>query len=141
MVLSKLIYPCTILNFPGYYLKEMNKEFTTFIYAGTLKNVKRTTLAETKQNGGIGLQHIHSRITALRVGYLTEIMKNRNKHLPAHYYFGLKLSTFIRPQNNKPHYFGRSLTPFHASCNKTLANHRNLRAKDTRAAYIEQGQK
>ena len=55
MVISKLIYLCTILNIPGYYLKEINKEITTFIFAGTLKNVKRTTLAQTKQNGGIGL--------------------------------------------------------------------------------------
>ena len=35
MVLFKLIYPCTILNIPGFYLKEINKEIKTFIFAGT----------------------------------------------------------------------------------------------------------
>ena len=49
MVLSKLIYLCTILNIPGYYLKEVNKEITTSIFAGTLKIVKREPQRERER--------------------------------------------------------------------------------------------
>ena len=54
-ILSRLIYPCTILKIPDTFLKEINKEITNFIFQGTFRNIKKTTLAQTKK-GGIGLQ-------------------------------------------------------------------------------------
>ena len=46
---SRLIYPCTILKIPDIFLKEINKEITNFILQGTIRNIKKTTLAQPQK--------------------------------------------------------------------------------------------
>ena len=48
-ILSRLIYTCTIFKIPDTFLKEINKEITNFIFQGTLRNIKKTTLAQPKK--------------------------------------------------------------------------------------------
>ena len=134
-ILSQLIYTATILNIPDKYLKEINKEITSFIFTGTIRSIKRTTLAQHKHKGGIGLQHIKTKIIALRIGYITDIIKHRDKHPLAHYYLGIRLARHIRPRNNTPHFFGTRHTPFYRTCNLAIQQHADIIGKDTKTAY------
>ena len=137
-ILSRLIYPCTILKIPDTFLREINKEITNFIFQGTIRNIKKTTLAPSKKEGGIGLQHITSKIIALRIGYITDILTDRDKHPLAHYYLGLKFIRHIHLQNDRPHYFGRNKPSptVYRTCIKII-HHPHIIGKNTKAAYIE----
>ena len=136
-ILSRLIYPCTILKIPDTFLKQINTEITNYIFQGTLRNIKKTTLALPKKEGGIGLQHITSKITALRIGYITDILTDRDKHPLAHYYLGLKLIRYIHLQNDRPHHFGRNNPTFYKTCTKIIQDHPHIIGKNTKAAYTE----
>ena len=48
-ILSRLIYPCTILKTPETFLKEINREITNFIFQGTLRNTKDHTRPTQKK--------------------------------------------------------------------------------------------
>ena len=128
-ILSRLIYPCTILKIPDNFFKEINKEITNFIFQGTLRNIKKTTLAQPQKEGGIGLQHITSKITALRIDYITDILTDRDKHPLAHYYLGLKLIRYIHLQNDRPHYFVRNNPRFYKTCIKIIHDHPHIIGK------------
>ena len=115
----------------------MNKEITNFIFQGTIRNIKKTTLAQPKKEGGIGLQHITSKITALRIGYIQDILTDRDKHPQAHDFLGLKLIRYIHLQNDRPHYFGRNNSTFYKTCIKIIHDHPHIIGKNTKAAYTE----
>ena len=70
-ILSRLIYPCTILKIPDTFLREINKEITNFIFQGTIRNIKKTTLAPSKKRWRyrITTHHIQNNCSQNRLHY------------------------------------------------------------------------
>ena len=136
VIISKLLYTATILNIPDIYVKEINKNIFSYIFTGTINSIKRTTLAQTRQDGGINVQLIEEKVTALRISYLSDIIKNKDKFPLAHFFFGLRLTHFTKLENNMPHFFGRYIQPFYQSCYQALLTHKELIGKGTKDAYI-----
>ena len=136
VIITKLLYTATVLNIPPNYVKEINKNVFSYIFTGTIHNIKRNTLAQAKKDGGINVQLIEEKITALRISYSTDIIKNKVKFPLAHFFFGLRLTQFTRLDINMPHFFGRDIQPFYHSCYQALITNKELIGKCTKDAYI-----
>lgn len=146
-ILSKLLYPATAFVVPPYYEEEFKiKSITAFIFSGVAKRMKRTTLSQPKQQGGIGLQLISSKLAALRINYITEIIKNKLQNPLAHYILGLELIRFTRlqyktlcptsPEEQTP-LFITSKQPINKAINKDIAPPLYERIKTARKICIQ----
>ena len=136
-IISKIIYIATIINIPNEIIIQLNAEIRQFIFLGTIHCISKETLAQHKTQGGIQLQHITTKITSLRINYISEIIKNKDAFPLAHYYLGLRLIKHTPLSNNTPHHFGRSLPSFYKTCAQALLKHPDLIGKTTKQVYTE----
>lgn len=126
LVIPKIVYLANIIEPPTKYIFQLNNIIRSFIFKNTLKNIKHTTIIQNKEDGGINLQDIKTKICALRLKFIGQVVKNPNDFPLTIYYYGLRLSNLIPIQNNTPHYFGTNLHPFYRSISRTLSGNEPL---------------
>ena len=141
VIISKLIYVINVFEPPTDFIKNINKEIFPYIFTGTLRNVKRNTLAQAKNKGGINVQLINTKLEALRIQYISEIIKSKEKWPLAHYFIGIRLFRYTKLNHNMPHFFGTHNQPFYRSCTKIINLYPELIGKNTKSAYVAITQK
>ena len=99
-----------------------------FLFKGTTRNIRHTTLIQTRLNGGINLQDIKTKIEAYRLQYIRKIIDNKHDYPIAHYYMGLHITKHTPISNATPHHsFLPSQAPtFYQHCIKTLKQYEHL---------------
>ena len=72
LVLSKMVFPASLLEVPDYIVKELNKMMFTFIW-GKTDRIKRSQLINTEINGGMNMVHIESFFASLKAAWVTKL--------------------------------------------------------------------
>ena len=137
LVEPKIIYLTQTLDIPTDILKQINKHIRTFIFKGTISNIRHTTLIQDKKNGGINLHDIRTKTKAFRLKYMKDVINNREQYPLAHYYIGTHITKHITIDNTQPHHFGY-LPTFYKTCIATLKNHPLLINKTTTKAIYKE---
>jgi hypothetical protein len=135
-VIPKLIYTINIFPPPPSVITEIKKHIRRFIFKSTIHAIKHTTLIQDKRSGGISLQDIDTKIKALRVKFVGDILQKPEQHPLAHYYIGLRISKLHKINNNMPHYFG-SLPNFYKQCINSIKENEYLLNKNTKFIYTQ----
>ena len=125
LVYPKLLYQIHTIDAPAHIIKQINKCIRDFIFKGTIRNIRHSTLIQEKLNGGINLQDIETKTKALRIQYIKSIIQNKDTNALAHYYIGTRITNFTPLDNRKPHFFG-TIPHFYATCINTLRQHKEL---------------
>jgi hypothetical protein len=133
-VISKLIYIANVFPVPIDVIRDINKQIRRFIFSRTIHSIKHSTLIQDKWSGGISLQDIATKIKALRIKYVGEMVKNAAQYPLAHYYIGIRISDVCKLNNSAPHHFG-SLPLFYKECIQGLRGNEHLLNKETRFVY------
>lgn len=98
--------------------------------------IKNTTLIQNKQRGGIGLQDIDTKIKALRIKFIGEIVQHQEEYPVAHYYMGMRLLGVCRLDNSIPH-SQATLPQFYKECARYMTENEHLIHKNTKEIYTE----
>ena len=61
-----------------------------FIFKNTKWNIKKSTLTQTKLEGGINLHDIDTKIEAMRITFLGQAIKDYKEYSLTHYYTGVR---------------------------------------------------
>ena len=78
MVLSKLVFPATLLTVPECIIKDVKQMVFEFIWGGKDK-VKRSVLINCKSNGGYSMVDIDAFCTALKASWVTKLLHTGGK--------------------------------------------------------------
>jgi exonuclease III len=135
-IIPKIIYIATAFNLPPKIIKEINKLINRFIFRRTIHNIKHTTIIQDKLKGGTALQCITTKIKALRIKHIKQIIEQpAEENTFAHYYLGLRMTQYIKYNNAATHHFG-GLPSFYKSCLESLKGNENLLGLvDTKTIY------
>ena len=136
LIIPKIIYIASVTEPPPHFITNMNKKIRAFLFKSTIRSIHHNTLIQNKRDGGIGLQDIKTKIQALRLKYIGQIVRAPDKLPLAMYFYGLKLSKLIPIQNNTPHYFGNFSSSFYKSVTRILLNNEHLIHSKTKNIYI-----
>jgi hypothetical protein len=133
-IIPKLIYICNILDPPAHKITETYIAFRRFIFKNTMHAIQDKTLIQDKRRGGISLQDLKTKIQALRLKFIGDII-TRPKIFPLpHYYIGTYISKFIKIDNRFPHFCGE-LPPFYKRCVDLFQNHNDVIFLPTKGIY------
>ena len=91
----KLIYPATSLDPPPEVLNFFKKATRAFIFKGTIPLIRHDTLIQSKEEGGINLHDIFSKIISFRLKYLYQVLNNPNRFPIACYFLTSNLDTLF----------------------------------------------
>ncbi|BFZ21637.1 hypothetical protein BsWGS_24676 [Bradybaena similaris] len=133
-IIPKIIYLATTLNPPKQTITDINKHVRAFIFKNTINNIKHQTLMQRTCQGGIGLQDIHTKIQALRISYIRNIITHPQQNTLALYYIGIRLHHIKRIDNAQPHHYGIT-PPFYKTCLRALKGNENLVKQTTTQIY------
>ena len=141
LVYPKILYHIQTLDAPADTIKEINKCIREFIFKGTFRKIRHSTLIQHKINGGINLQDIETKTKALRIQYIKNIIQNKDTNILAHFYVGTRITNLTPLDNKKPHYFG-TLPQFYSTCITNIRQyieqvHTTKTTKDTYKAIIK----
>ena len=129
----KLIYPATSLDPPKEIIKSFKKIIRTFIFKGTLPCIRHNTIIQTKEEGGINLHDIETKVKSFRLKYLYRALENP-REFPIPWYFLFHYLPNLFDENppefyigNLPQFYENTIvlyqshnTVFHLSENKTI---------------------
>ena len=129
----KLIYPATSLDPPKEIIKSFKKIVRTFIFKGTLPCIRHNTIIQTKEDGGINLHDIETKVKSFRLKYLYKALENP-REFPIPWYFLFHYLPNLFDENppefyigNLPQFYENTIvlyqshnTVFHLSENKTI---------------------
>jgi hypothetical protein len=89
---------------------------------------------QDKRRGGISLQDVKTKIQALRLKFIGNIVSNPQNFPLSHYYIGTHISKLIKVDNRSPHFIGQ-LSPFYKQCIDCLKDNANLINLPTKDIY------
>ena len=79
LILSKLIYLWILLpNPPDNFVDLIQKKCFNFVWEKKNDKIKRTIAIHNIENGGLGISHIKTYITALKLTWITKIIKKQD---------------------------------------------------------------
>ena len=135
LIIPKLIYVGNIFNIPQHTLNTINQMIRRFIFKNTKWNIKKSTLMQTKLEGGINLQDIDTKIEAMRIKFLGQAIKDHKEYSLTHYYIGVRLTRLTPINNNTPHYLGTKLPSFYQACLRAIKNNETLVNRTNKEIY------
>jgi hypothetical protein len=133
-IIPKLIYTCNITFPDENILKQINVLIRNFVFRHTVHSIKQKTLIQDKLIRGMSLQDIKTKIEALRIKFVVEIIKQPQNYPLAHYYIGTYISNLCKPNNAVPHFIG-VLPTFYKQCIDALKGHEQLIHNKTTDIY------
>ena len=77
-MLSKIVYPASLLNVPEYVIREVKRIVFTFLWNGR-DRIKRSVLINSKENGGLDMISIDDHIKALRAAWAARFVNSDGK--------------------------------------------------------------
>ena len=77
LAIPKIVYSASMLPIPTDLVKQLNKILYRFLWGNTDK-IKRLTIINTCQNGGLNMIDINSHFMALKAAWLGRIYKESN---------------------------------------------------------------
>lgn len=125
LVHPKILYLTQTLDPPRTIVKQINMHLRRFLFKGSARGIRHTTLIQTKLHGGINLHCIQSKTSAFRLKYIYDIIKNKQQYPLSHYYIGLSLIKYTQLDNKQPHFFG-TLPTFYSNIRDILRQHGTL---------------
>lgn len=104
LLTPKLNYLIQSLHMPDDIHRRIRGEIRKFIFSGTTRSVRHTTLIQPKLLGGINLQDIETKIQTYRIQYMHNIITNATNNTIGRYYFSFTFRRYIQWQNNTAHH-------------------------------------
>jgi hypothetical protein len=134
MVIPKMVYIATVFDPPHETQREIQKQIRNFVFRHTIRSIKMKTMMQPKKEGGVGLQDLATKIRALRLAYIGDVVREPHKYPLEEYYVGLRLTKHMRPNNMMPH---NSQTPplFYKCCLNAIKENGNLIGEKTNKIY------
>ena len=75
LVIPQVLYASTVLKTPEQFLRECETIIRKFIWDDKPSKIKHTTLILDKERGGLNLQDIRLKSNAIRIRWITELLK------------------------------------------------------------------
>ena len=97
----KLIYPAMTLDPPAQIIKSFKKLIRAFVFKGTLPCIRHVTIIQTKNEGGINLHDIESKIISFRFKYLYRVADNPENFPLACFFLGNHLTSVFEQNDNE----------------------------------------
>lgn len=135
LVIPKIVYLANITEPPPKFINKLNKLIRSFIFKNTIRSIKHTTLIQNKEDGGINLQDVKTKIQSLRLKFVGQVVRNPTNFPLTIYYYGLRLSSLLPIHNDTPHYFGTVTHPFYRSISRVLPGNEHLIHNKTKESY------
>ena len=117
----KLIYPAMTIDPPEEIIKSFKKQIRAFIFKGTLPCIRHNTIIQTKDEGGINIHDIESKIQSFRLKYLYKVLESPDKYPLPNYFLCNHLRNLIK-QNLIETYNG-TLPLFYENIKDVYLNH------------------
>ena len=107
----KLIYPAMTIDPPENIIKSFKKLVRAFIFKGTLPCIRHNTIVQLKEDGGINLHDIESKIKSFRLKFLYKVLENPDSYPLAVYFLSNTLHDLVDQNLNEayngclPHFY------------------------------------
>ena len=83
----KLVYPLTVLpNPPNDILKKINNEIFAFLWDNKPDKIKRQTLAQDYEKGGLKMLDIYKFLNSLKASWIKRLLDEKNKGMWKYFY-------------------------------------------------------
>ena len=130
LVQPKILYIIHTLDPPKHITHRIQTYIRNFIFKGTTRKIRHSTLIQGKLDGGINLFDIQSKIETFRIKYIKDIIQHRKSHPLAHYYIGLHITQYIKPDNKAPHSI-TYIPSFYHTCLHAIKKYKHIMNTNT----------
>ena len=122
-IVPQVLYQLNIFRPPTKFFTEYRKIVWPFLNKNTARRISKRELMMDYEEGGLRLQDIEVKATAMRIKHITEAIDNKDRFPLVEYFLGLDLVRFTPLNNGKPHCFKRINSPFHQDLRKAVNKH------------------
>ena len=78
-LMSKMVYPATILTVPEMFKKEVRNMLFEYLWSGKRDKIKRSTVIREFKNGGINMLDIDMHFMSIKAGWVTKLLNYKGK--------------------------------------------------------------
>ena len=112
LIQPKILYIAHVDTPTKKIITQYNKQVRTFIFKGTRKGIKHSTLIQEKLKGGINLHDLELKIHSLRLKNLIKLIHKQIENPIQQYYISAHMKQHIKYNNNRAHFSG-TLPPYY----------------------------
>ena len=134
LIQPKLLYLAHVDTPSRKTLKQYNKQVRAFLFKGTIRGIKHTTLIQEKIKGGVNLHDLETKIQSLRLKNLIKLINKQVNNPIQLYYISAHMKKHIKYTNTRPHFFG-TLPPYYKHVVEIYKRHIDLITTNPKKIY------